>query len=475
MYTTEVNGLAWLAMLRARNGTLVAVAGADAVSHEIRGQGSVGSKQREGRVASGKTRSEEWVNRICTRSFFDLWSYANPSQGGKHNKELCDALVVCHPDIVVFSVKEVDFDATGDVAVKWERWARRAVKESGKQLHGAGRWLEKADRVIRADGTRGVLIPKAPERRIHKIAVALGGRGEVPIAIEGDERGHLHVFTEEALDRVMGELDTIEDLVQYLDAKEQAFEHGSKFMIYGGESDLLALYLSNNRQLSLDADVITITDDLWQSFSARPEYLARKREEEKSRIWDAIVRELSADTAKERMLGGGTLDEGELAIRAMARENRFNRRMLGESFAAFLDGAAKGELAARLAPSPSGVTYVFLAMPLGTTREVRTKTLLLRCAVARGIVRQNKVVVGIATEKPSRVKGHSLDICYLEKPDWTAADEEEAETIKRDFGYFVNARTFSKPVDEYPGPGHRSAGPKGNSRTSAPTQRKRKK
>jgi hypothetical protein len=76
------------------------------------------------------TESEELVYRLCTKSFLSLWSYPNPR--GKRGKELCDILVVCEPDIIIFSVKEAAFKDTGN-KVAWER--RREKTALGKELN----------------------------------------------------------------------------------------------------------------------------------------------------------------------------------------------------------------------------------------------------------------------------------------------------------------------------------------------------
>src|SRR6266446_10815152 len=95
------------------------------------------------------TKSEELVYKLCTKSFLSLWSYPNPR--GKKGKELCDILVVCEPDIIIFSVKEIAFKDTGD-QVGWERWRRAAIEESCGQISGAERWIESNPSVIRRDG-----------------------------------------------------------------------------------------------------------------------------------------------------------------------------------------------------------------------------------------------------------------------------------------------------------------------------------
>ena len=122
----------------------------------------------------GLNETERLVFELCTKSFLSLWSYANP-QGKTTGKELCDILVVCEPDIIIFSVKEVAFAEEGDDKVNQARWFKRAIEDSVKQIYGAERWLSSASHVIWKDGTRGLSLPEASGRRVHRVAVALGG------------------------------------------------------------------------------------------------------------------------------------------------------------------------------------------------------------------------------------------------------------------------------------------------------------
>ena len=78
------------------------------------------------------TPSEALVAELCRGSFLTLWSEPNPV--AKPGKELCDLLVVCSPDVVIFSVKEVGLTESEDPRVGWERWRRRAIEASVKQI-----------------------------------------------------------------------------------------------------------------------------------------------------------------------------------------------------------------------------------------------------------------------------------------------------------------------------------------------------
>ena len=117
-------------------------------------------------------RSEEYVYQLCNHSFLSLWSYVSPQ--GKEGRELCDVLIVCDPDIVIISVKEITLKRTGDLNANLLRWQKSAIDKSCKQIYGAERWICTAKHVIRQDGKPGIDFPEPKNRRIHRIAVALG-------------------------------------------------------------------------------------------------------------------------------------------------------------------------------------------------------------------------------------------------------------------------------------------------------------
>ena len=148
-------------------------------------------------------RSEELVYNLCKKSFLSLWSYANPK--GKDGKELCDVLVVCDPDIIIISVKEIELKCSGDVSTDWKRWQKRAIEKSYPQIYGAENWIKNATHVITSDGREALPFPEKDRRKIHRISVALGGKGQVPIYFGEFGKGYVHVFDENSLNIIIRE------------------------------------------------------------------------------------------------------------------------------------------------------------------------------------------------------------------------------------------------------------------------------
>jgi hypothetical protein len=410
---------------------------------------------------AGLNETEKLVFNLCTKSFLSLWSYANP-QGKTPGKELCDILVVCEPDVIIFSVKEVAFAEDGDEQVNQQRWSKRAIEDSVKQIYGAERFINSAARVVRKDGKPGLPLPDPAERRVHRIAVALGGKGKVWKSFGDFGKGFVHVFDERSLEVVMSELDTITDFIKYLSDKEALYRSGTQTIFNGGgEEDLLAVYLDNNRQFPSDPelgspDTIILDDDLWETFRQKPEYLRKKQADEESYNWDRLVEVYCHDVLNEHLEVGSSPSDLEKVARTMARENRFNRRVLGSAFGDFMrrsDPRTPQELRvrSRMVPSFSGVVYVFLTRPHGYERDQRMKELGLRCYIARGVnPYKYDTVVGIATEEPVAGKGFTLDSVFLWMKDWTEDDQRKIDQMRKELDYFNTPRQTRVHVDEYP-------------------------
>ena len=366
-----------------------------------------------------------------------------------HGKELCDVLVVCEPDVIIFSVKQIRLTDSGDLEIDAQRWRRRAVDESCKQIYGAERTLKQSTSVIRNDSSIGLALPRAEEIRIHRVAVALGGKRKVGLPFGEFGKGFAHVMDEASFLTLLNELNTISDFVSYLAVKEEFCGGQARVQFDGPEENLLAAYLHNGRKLPQNADVIVVGDGLWKQFVEKEEYRRKQEADKDSYVWDSLIERFAQDFLKGQLEFAPSPSDTERAIRQIARENRFARRVLGKSFKEFLDNSQ--QIAARMMKSPSGVVYVFLASPHGTAREVRQAELGNRCFVARGLNRECSHVVGIATERYEKGKGFSLDLCNVFRPNWSADDQRLMEQMQKDLGYFARPKVTKESEDEYPG------------------------
>ena len=397
--------------------------------------------------------SEAYVAAVCERSFLSLWSYPNPT--GKKGKELCDLLVVCGRDVAVVSVKDIRPSDTADEGVRVDRWTKRALEGSFKQIAGAERWLRSERAVTDATGERAVELPPPAERRVHRLALAFGGRGEMPLYSGDFGDGFVHAMDERAFDLVLNELDTPADFFEYLRTKED-FLGRVQVVMDGQEEDLLALYLLGNRRLDVpdSTSMLVVADDLWAGFVSSEAYAARREADRVSYFWDALVethvRGLREGTAYglEGASPTPTLYESEPALRVLAMEGRFGRRVLSEQ-ALDLVGRCRGKVRARMVPSAGqAVTYVFLQDHGGEAERDQMAELMARSWVARDQHRQNPTVIGLVLGEMRA--GAPVHLSMLHLPTWTEEHVARAAYARDELGLFARPVWRRADRDEYP-------------------------
>jgi len=395
-------------------------------------------------------KAEEFVQNLSKKSFLSMWGLANP-QGKEKGKELCDFLVICGGDIIIFSVKEIEFYGEDDSGVATKRWYREAINASVKQIYGAERLIGRLNRILTKEGEGWLPLPSATDRRIFRIAVAIGSKRRLPIYSSDFGKGFVHIFDEISLGVVMQELDTIVDFVDYLKAKEDFWAKRS--IISGGEEDLLAVYLYNGRSFSRGSDntnVFVVEKGSWGKLLTMPEYINKKKADEISYGWDNLIEKFCEDFYDSHLETDCSLSEIEETLRGMARESRFNRRFLAKHFLDLVTNDKSQKVKSRKLQSPSGVVYVFSIYNRGEDRQYRKADLGNRCFVARGVTPNCNTVIGIATEAYEGKPGFSLDAVYLYKPNWLEEDRLDCEKMQQELGYFLTPKVTAVREEEYP-------------------------
>lgn len=393
-------------------------------------------------------RSEAFVLEVCQKSFLAPWCYNNPR--AKPGKELCDILVVCDPDIIIVSVKEITFSENTDFQVAHDRWERKAVDASVNQIYGAEGWLKNATQVIRPDGTLGLMLPPPETRRLHRIAVALGDKGQA-ITSSGDfGEGFVHVMGEDSFREVLSELNTITDLTDYFIAKERLAESKTRIVCGGPESNMLGWYLTHQRSFPKDQDVVIFDESIWPGLQSNASFIRRKEADRISYAWDELIVGLFDPEAKPLNGPEPKLDQVEQVLRVMARESRLNRRVLSEQIVDFMGAAKAGRSRARIMRGPSGVIYVFTHFDAKDLPEHRSAELTARCYVARYIAGEGNTMVGVGLGAHQLEKGTTSDLVYMHFPEWSAEEDAIAKKLKEDSGFFANMPVRHVHRDEYP-------------------------
>jgi hypothetical protein len=287
------------------------------------------------------------------------------------------------------------------------------------------------------------------------------------------------------LDVVLRELDTIQDLMDYLSRKEELLLKPNRTVMASGEEQLVAMYLTRLDEqgchtfagIPENLTGVYIDEGHWEAFVQNPQYIAKKQADEISYAWDRLIEHLAE--RGEFGLGAARrhdINAMEPALRVLASEPRLARRQLGRQLTdAIQKTVPPGSRFLRVGYSnPRAQTaYVFLVLPqppeiktYGEYREARLALLVACCKVARLRATSATRVVGIATE-PAGTRGGSEDLVLLdyERNPWDPAQEAEARQLQANLGILREGTAQYREYHdaEYPEPSER---PKDLSRLS---------
>lgn len=436
--------------------------------------------------SAGTTPSEQLLTQLCDNSFLGFWSFANPfrDQGGP--KEICDLLVLCGEDIIIFSDKSCAFIDSGDLQRDWERWYRRAIGNSVKQIHGGERWIRQhPDRIFLnkdLDQPIPVAIGDPSKLQVHRVVVALGarkacrrhrgGRGSLtlktgacgvsssdafspsgePFVLHdlGNELKPVHVFDDVSLPLVLKHLDTITDFVSYLKFKEGVFAAGKIGRIVG-EENLLALYLSRFNESEHwretlgrvnDGTYLEIPNGGWDILMDTESFQQWRRDLRLSKLWDGIIKQFAFHAFDGSLTSRSpqAIETNEQIFRVMAREPRAARFYLSSLMMRRWSERSKGQVNSRLVPSPTEpkTLYAFIYYPkeydtMEKYREERRGYLEAYCSLALGRNRSFDQVIGISTESGNEPY-RTYDVILLECSDHAKEADEVLDELAKELG-----------------------------------------
>lgn len=378
-------------------------------------------------------KAEQLVQDLALKTFLTDWCYLNPLLPS--GKELCDLLVVFDEVAIIWQIKDLKLG-------KQDQYRKSQVEKNLRQLSGARRQLFNLKTSLELENPRRGKEPfdATTIKEIYLVSVLLGEPQEWFSFIEFVKDNIIHVFTREFTQIALRELDTVSDFTSYLQAKEVLTRKDKRFIILGGEQELLALYLMNNRSFEKleKATHIMIDEGSWEHLQNMEEYKAKKKEDEISYGWDSMINIIHK-----------TSPEYEKVARELARPNRFKRRYLskvylGAHMKAHNDN--KHDLLRRVLPMDD-VTYCFLFQD--GPRERRIAMLSAICQIARVKSPENKKVIGIATEKKIRPRC-SYDFCLVNIPELTEEYQKYINELQKDTGILTNPIFGYTHEEEYP-------------------------
>lgn len=380
--------------------------------------------------------AEEVVHELAQKTFFTDWCFLNPKLPG--GKELCDLLVVFDDIAIVWQIKNLKLDEDG-------HYKDKEKEKNLSQLSGAKRSLFDLKVPIELENERRRRKEKFDPSEIKEVYYisALIGDGEWSYSPTEEYKGlFVNVLPGQAMEVLLSELNTITDFTKYLRDKKNFFDTKSTGVIIdGGEEDLMAYYLMNDKsfQQNNEADMLWLAGGFWEDFSKSEKYLSKKEADKISYGWDNLI-----DRAHEGS------EKYEKVARELARPDRFRRRMLSKAFYdAYKTSHENNEytLYRRVVPEED-VTYCFLFMDAEGDRQDRIAMLTAFCMVAR--IKFNKQrVIGIATGSKIR-KISAYDYCVMDIPEVTEKFKNDVEKVQKDLNIMVNPTQVAVNEDEYP-------------------------
>ncbi len=441
----------------------------------------------------GQNKSEEYLAKLCNKTFLSLWSYPNLYRA--EGKELSDLLVVFGDHILIFSDKTCGYPATDKPALNWSRWFRRAVTKSAKQLWRAEQWIRQHPDCIFLNKECSQTFPfdiDTAQAKIHLILVARGvaeackdffGSGSGSLMIRNDVKGidvhtapfvigdidptktFIHVLDDTTLDIVMGALNTVSDFTSYLGKKEALLRSG-KNIFATGEEDLLPYYMTKIKKeehdfdFPEDSDGIAILEGEWERFCENPQRKAQLEEDKISYFWDALIEQFNihALNGTQYMVSAGGIKDSEKIMRFFASESRFKRRMLSKAILGLIEKTPENICGRRFSVpiNKKGPYYVLVAFPRKEEhteeehRAFRGEYLKVCCMVVRSVYHEAKDIIGFATEAGKSLKGRSEDAMYFDGRHWNDEMQKEAKGLQEKLRILVEPTYYKVHDTEFP-------------------------
>ncbi|MFH1347955.1 MAG: hypothetical protein ABIH22_04620 [Candidatus Margulisiibacteriota bacterium] len=381
--------------------------------------------------------AEDIVHELAEKTFLTDWCYPNPKW--PDGKELCDLLVIFGDIAIIFQIKNLACDSSG-------QFNQSEIEKNLNQLIGAKRHLFELEKDIQLSNPRrgNESFNSKGIKEIYLLSIIFGENKSFCFGGQPYKGHYIHVFDEQFTEIALNELDTIADFIDYLRKKEDLLTKGSsKIIVNGGEEELLAYYLLNNRNFDeLKKDTVNfIGEDIWKHLKDKDEYKRKKEADKISYGWDGIINR--AHEGKHKY---------ESVARELARPNRLLRRALSKAFIEAHMKAHRGNKDGiyRSMISIDGVTYCFLFQnDYDEPRVKRQSMLSLMCMIARIKIKENRKVIGIATETKLKPVSY-YDFLLLDMPELTQEFIDKVQQAQKETGIFVNPITHTGREDEYP-------------------------
>lgn len=384
---------------------------------------------------------EDYVNQLAYKSYLKYWCYPNPLDISGDNKEFCDLLISFRDILIIISVKNHDYD--GD----YEKYKRKVIDKSSKQLNGAYRKLFTAQRDIlikHPDREPELFNPKL-FNQVYRITINVGEQFEYyELGEQIDKKGFINILNKDTFEAIIAELDTIKDFVEYINEREKLLLSGKIRNFKCKEKDLLAEFLTNARRFPFDytsPDIKGIDlelDGAWENYVNSDAVKNKKQADKASYFIDKLV---DRDVLK--------LPNGEILAKELMYLGRTERRLLAKSlFSLVQKYETQNNILARRYSEYNGIGHLLIYYPPEQNEEAVDWIIQRAMEIYsyKTDFREKEIIVLAATKGLTQWK---FGMFRAEPPISKEAKDHLDKLIEK-FGWFKDMKAYYYVEKEYP-------------------------
>ncbi len=387
--------------------------------------------------------AEKYVNELAYSSYLKYWCYPNPIDEEGDRKEICDLLILFKKTCIIISVKNYEFNGN------YERYKRKVVEKSTKQLYGAERKLFKLERKIEIKHPEREKEEFNPENydEIFRITINAGEQFEYySLADQIKGKGFINIFNKKTFEHIINELDTIPDLIKFLRARERLLTENKEVYLEGQESDLLAVFMLNKRSFPDkyigDHEILKLDlKGAWESYDKKNIHVKDRREADKqSYLIDHLVKH---DILK--------LEWGEKLAEELMHLGRTERRIIAQNLNELVEKYKNtpGALARRYMPDDENdILFLFIYYPPEAKQELVDK--IIHDA---GLIYMYKTdfkyekLIALCSTKDYRE--YKFGLLYQEE-EMSQEDKDYLDDLCMELGWFQNMKKREIEYKEFP-------------------------
>lgn len=270
---------------------------------------------------------EAYVMRLAFNTYLKYWCYPNPKYENGDYKEICDLLILFRNTAIIISVKNHHYDGN------YDKYQKKVIKKSTKQLNGAYRKLFENSKEVRfthPDKEPEIFEPRLYQQ-IFRLTINVGEQFErYQLSDQVEGKGFINIFNKDTFEAIIDELDTVNDLTDYLIKREQLLSSGIKLDDSCREKDLLAIFVTNAREFpewvkDIESDQVAVCKGAWNKYIQSEAYHYKRRKDGPSYFIDQMVE-------KEVL----KISDGERLARELMNTTRFERRQLANDIFSLL-------------------------------------------------------------------------------------------------------------------------------------------